>query len=223
MTICQIELDSRPRSVYAEVSEEDASRDTPCILRVGEGIHFGRVTEARSYLADYVRSKVLCPVVRRATPEDVARRERHRQLEMEAFDYCREQAGRLGLKMRMVAVEMLFDESRFMFYYTAEQRVDFRELVKILAHRYRTRIEMRQIGPRDEAQLSDGYGHCGMRLCCCQHLTRFQPVTIRMAKRQGLSLNSAKISGACGRLMCCLRFEQGCPLEAANGNGSSND
>jgi cell fate regulator YaaT (PSP1 superfamily) len=100
-----------------------------------------------------------------------------------------------------------FDESKLLFFYTADNKVDFRELVRILAQRFHTRVEMRQVGVRDEARLRGGFGHCGQMLCCARHLRQFHPVTIRMAKDQGLSLNPAKISGLCGRLMCCLRYE----------------
>gem|GEM_PF-5362855 len=144
---------------------------------------------------------------RLATPADLARQAENEVREREAFDYCQTRVEAQGLEMRLAAVEVLFDGSKTIFYYTADDRVDFRLLVKELVSRFRTRIEMRQIGVRNKARLLGGLGGCGRGLCCCGFLADFAPVSVKMAKEQGLSLSPAKISGVCGRLLCCLAFE----------------
>jgi cell fate regulator YaaT (PSP1 superfamily) len=146
-------------------------------------------------------------VVRRATRDDVVARLKHQQRELEAHRICLLKIKERGLSMKLARVEQLFDGSRLIFYYTAEGRVDFRELVRDLAAHFRARIEMRQIGVRDEARMLGGYGSCGRPLCCTTWLQSFEPVSIKMAKQQNLSLNPSKLSGMCGRLKCCLRYE----------------
>ena len=152
-------------------------------------------------------------VVRRATHEDVVHRLKQRQREQEAHRVALLKIRERGLGMKLTRVEHLFDGSRLIFYYTAEGRVDFRELVRDLAAHFRTRIEMRQIGVRDEAKMLGGYGSCGRPLCCTTWLKSFEPVSIKMAKQQQLGLNPSRLSGQCGRLKCCLRYE------LPNGNG----
>ena len=146
-------------------------------------------------------------VVRRATHADIVARLKHEQREHEAQRICLLKIKERGLSMKLARVEQLFDGSRLIFYYTAEGRVDFRELVRDLAAHFRARIEMRQIGVRDEARMLGGYGSCGRPLCCTTWLQSFEPVSIKMAKQQNLSLNPSKLSGMCGRLKCCLRYE----------------
>jgi cell fate regulator YaaT (PSP1 superfamily) len=179
------------------------------VVQTTEGRAFGTVTRSVPELA--ARK---CPpensetrVVRRATREDVITRLKHQQREQEAQRICLMKIRERGLAMKLARVEQLFDGSRLIFYYTAEGRVDFRELVRDLAAHFRTRIEMRQIGVRDEARLLGGYGSCGRPLCCTTWLQSFEPISIRMAKQQNLSLNPSKLSGMCGRLKCCLRYE----------------
>ena len=145
--------------------------------------------------------------VRRATRDDVVARLKHEQREKDAHRICLLKIRERGLEMKLTRVEQLFDGSRLIFYYTAEGRVDFRELVRDLAAHFRTRIEMRQIGVRDEARMLGGYGSCGRPLCCTTWLQSFEPVSIKMAKQQNLSLNPSRLSGMCGRLKCCLRYE----------------
>jgi len=145
--------------------------------------------------------------VRRATRDDVVARLKHEQREKDAHRVCLLKIRERGLEMKLTRVEQLFDGSRLIFYYTAEGRVDFRELVRDLAAHFRTRIEMRQIGVRDEARMLGGYGSCGRPLCCTTWLQSFEPVSIKMAKQQNLSLNPSRLSGMCGRLKCCLRYE----------------
>jgi cell fate regulator YaaT (PSP1 superfamily) len=146
-------------------------------------------------------------VVRRATHDDIVTRLKHQHREQEAQRICLMKIRERGLAMKLARVDQLFDGSRLIFYYTAEGRVDFRELVRDLAAHFRVRIEMRQIGVRDEAKMLGGYGSCGRPLCCTTFLNTFEPVSIKMAKQQNLSLNPSKLSGMCGRLKCCLRYE----------------
>jgi cell fate regulator YaaT (PSP1 superfamily) len=151
--------------------------------------------------------KPLKRVIRKANDDDFRRIDRNRALENEAFKVCQQKILEREMVMKLVRVEWAFDNSRSTFYFTADGRVDFRDLVKDLAHRFRIRIEMRQIGVRDEAKMIGGFGPCGRELCCASFLRDFEPVSIRMAKKQDLVLNPAKISGICGRLMCCLGYE----------------
>ena len=146
-------------------------------------------------------------VIRRATREDIVTRLKQQQREQDAHRICLLKIRERGLAMKLARVEQVFDGSRLIFYYTAEGRVDFRELVRDLAAHFRTRIEMRQIGVRDEARMLGGYGSCGRPLCCTTWLQSFEPISIRMAKQQNLSLNPSRLSGMCGRLKCCLRYE----------------
>ena len=147
-------------------------------------------------------------IIRLATPNDMKTIEKNRQKEKDAFKICEQKIAAHKLKMNLIDVECTFDNNKLLFYFTAESRVDFRELVKDLAAVFRTRIELRQIGVRDEAKMLGGLGICGQPFCCSRFLGEFQPVSIKMAKEQGLSLNPTKISGTCGRLMCCLKYEQ---------------
>jgi len=157
-------------------------------------------------------------VVRRATVDDMERQKELQNVrEPSAFDFCNEQVEKLGLKMRLLTTEYIFGGEKIIFYYVAPQRVDFRELVKLLARRYRTRIEMRQVGIRDAARLMLDFGHCGLPICCRAFIKRFAPVTVRTARLQKTTLDPTKISGACGRLMCCLLYEDEIYAELAKG------
>ncbi|HDN67601.1 MAG TPA: hypothetical protein ENF86_01460 [Firmicutes bacterium] len=147
-------------------------------------------------------------ILRRLTPEDMEKLKQNMQKEKEAIRLCKEKIAEHGLKMKLVDAEYQFDGSRICFYFTAEKRVDFRQLVKDMADIYRTRVEMRQIGVREEARRLSGYGPCGRKLCCDTFLVDFEPISVKMAKDQGLSPSSTKISGVCGRLMCCLLYEE---------------
>ncbi len=146
-------------------------------------------------------------VLRKATSEDMEQFEKNRQLEKDAFHFCLEKIKERNLHMKLVKTEVLLDRSKILFYFTAEKRVDFRELVKDLAAQFRMRIEMRQIGVRDEAKMICGLGSCGRELCCARFMNRFELVSVKMAKEQNIALNPTKISGICGRLMCCLAYE----------------
>lgn len=178
------------------------------IVETARGIECGETVFGNKSVPDEEIVAPLKTVIRIATPDDFRQIEKNRVKEQEAFKVCEEKIERLGLKMSLIDVECTFDNSKLLFYFTAENRVDFRELVKELAAVYRTRIELRQIGVRDEAKMLGGLGICGRQFCCSSFLGDFQPVSIKMAKEQSLSLNPTKISGACGRLMCCLKYEQ---------------
>ena len=178
------------------------------IVETARGVECGEVTMESREVAEDTIVQPLKKVIRIASKEDLERVEENRRREKSAFDICCKKIAAHKLEMKLVDVEYTFDNSKILFYFTADGRVDFRELVKDLAGVFRTRIELRQIGVRDEAKMLGGIGICGRPFCCSTFLGGFQPVSIKMAKEQGLSLNPAKISGACGRLMCCLAYEQ---------------
>ena len=152
-------------------------------------------------------------VIRKTTPEDLEQFEKNQQLEKEAFQFCLRKIKEKGLNMKLVKTEVLVDRSKTLFYFTTEKRVDFRELVRDLAAEFKMRIEMRQIGVRDEAKMICGIGSCGRELCCTKFMNRFDLISVKMAKEQNLALNPTKISGICGRLMCCLSYEYPTYLE----------
>ena len=178
------------------------------IVETVRGIEYGTVIKGNTMVDDKDVIQPLKKVIREATPEDDKCEEDNRVKEKEAFGICEEKIAKHKLDMKLIDVEITFDHNKLIFYFTADERVDFRELVKELAAVFRTRIELRQIGVRDEAKLLNGIGICGRKLCCASFLGDFQPVSIKMAKEQSLSLNPTKISGICGRLMCCLKYEE---------------
>ncbi len=177
------------------------------IVETARGVEFGEVVLSNRSVAQEDIASPLKPVLRKATPEDHKKVEENLQKEKEALRICTEKIEKHHLDMKLVNVEYTFDCGKVLFYFTADGRVDFRELVKDLASVFRTRIELRQIGVRDEAKMLGGLGVCGRQLCCSGFLGEFMPVSIKMAKEQNLSLNPTKISGNCGRLMCCLKYE----------------
>jgi cell fate regulator YaaT (PSP1 superfamily) len=185
------------------------------VVQTADGPALGTVVRMASAHAERRRPPEESPnvVARRATREDVVLRLKQQQREQDAFRVAQLKIRERGLAMKLTRVEQLFDGSRIIFYYTSDARVDFRELVRDLAAHFKTRIEMRQIGVRDEAKMLGGYGSCGRPLCCTTWLKSFEPISIKMAKQQELSLNPSKLSGMCGRLKCCLRYE------LPNGNG----
>ena len=177
------------------------------IVETARGVEFGLVKVANKLIPTKDIVSPLKPVTRLATAEDAAKNEKNRKAESDAAVICKKKIEEHKLGMDLVGVEYTFDNSKLIFYFTCESRVDFRELVKDLASTFRTRIELRQIGIRDEAKMMGGLGVCGRKFCCANFLSDFVQVSIKMAKEQNFSLNSAKVSGACGRLMCCLRYE----------------
>lgn len=180
------------------------------IVETARGLEYGDVVVGPREVADEDIVAPLKPVQRKATPQDKEKVKQNRTKEKEAFAICEQKIAAHNLEMNLVDVEYTFDVNKIIFYFTAEGRIDFRELVKDLAAVFRTRIELRQIGVRDEAKMMGGIGCCGRPLCCSTFLGDFEPVSIRMAKEQNLSLNPTKISGICGRLMCCLKYESEC-------------
>ena len=183
-------------------------KEDGAIVETARGIEYGTVIKGNSFVPEEAIVPPLKQVMRRATEEDTKSVEQNHKKETEAFGICLEKISRLGLDMKLVDVEMTFDRNKLIFYFTSDGRVDFRELVKELAAVFRMRIELRQIGVRDETKILGGIGICGRQLCCHAHLSEFVPVSIKMAKEQNLSLNPTKISGVCGRLMCCLKHEE---------------
>ncbi|WP_405729858.1 PSP1 domain-containing protein [Anaerotignum sp.] len=183
-------------------------KEDGAIVETARGVEYGTVIKENTFVPEETIIAPLKQVMRKATQEDKKTVENNRKKEEEAFGICLEKIVRLDLDMKLVDVEMTFDKNKLIFYFTSDGRVDFRELVKELAAVFRTRIELRQIGVRDEAKMLNGIGICGRPLCCATFLGDFQPVSIKMAKEQNLSLNPTKISGICGRLMCCLKYEE---------------
>ena len=178
------------------------------IVETARGVEFGTVVTGQKDVEDDKITQPLKPVIRIATQDDIRKEEKNREKEKEAFGICLEKIRKHGLEMKLIDAEYTFDNNKVLFYFTADGRIDFRELVKDLASVFRTRIELRQIGVRDETKIRGGIGICGRSLCCNTYLSEFAPVSIKMAKEQNLSLNPSKISGVCGRLMCCLTNEE---------------
>ena len=178
------------------------------IVKTARGVEFGTVVTGEKEVEDDKIMQPLKPVIRIATAEDKKKDAKNRDKEKEAFGICLEKIRKHGLEMKLIDAEYTFDNNKVLFYFTADGRIDFRELVKDLASVFRTRIELRQIGVRDETKIRGGIGICGRPLCCHTYLSEFAPVSIKMAKEQNLSLNPTKISGVCGRLMCCLTNEE---------------
>ena len=178
------------------------------IVETARGLELGEVAVSNRMMDEDKLITALKKVIRIATEEDEKIFFENEKKAQEAYSVCEEKIKKHGLDMKLIDVEYTFDSSKLLFYFTADGRIDFRELVKDLAAIYKTRIELRQIGVRDEVKMLGGYGMCGRELCCCNHLSDLNPVSIKMAKEQGLSLNPSKISGVCGRLMCCLKHEQ---------------
>lgn len=193
---------------FFDPDKKSFSKGENVIVETVRGIECGEISSPNHTVSDEEIIHPLKKIIRAADAEDLRIVENNRKKEAEAFSFCEEKVQALGLDMKLVEVECTFDGSKMLFYFTSDDRVDFRELVKILASQYRTRIEMRQIGVRDVSKMLGGLGICGRPFCCSQFLDDFHPVSIKMAKEQGLSLNPTKISGTCGRLLCCLKYEQ---------------
>jgi cell fate regulator YaaT (PSP1 superfamily) len=206
-TVVGIRFKKAGKIYYFEPSEQKLVPGSYAIVETSRGLEFGEVVTEPKQVSDDDVIQPLKKVIRSASEEDCQKILENRQKEEEAFELGLKKINEHNLDMKLVDVEYTFDRSKIIFYFTADGRVDFRELVKDLAAVFRTRIELRQIGVRDEAKMIGGLGPCGRVLCCHTFLGEFEPVSIRMAKDQNLSLNPTKISGVCGRLMCCLRYE----------------
>jgi cell fate regulator YaaT (PSP1 superfamily) len=236
MLVAQIRLSASAKAGHFNSNGMDFDVGERVVVESEKGLELGEVIRASYDSPEYDNPLFnrIKRVVRRANTEDESQHHRKSALENEAYDYCVSKIKDRGLEMDLVKCEPTLDGRKATFYFTAEGRIDFRDLVKDLAQRFRLRIEMRQIGARDAARVRGGFGHCGRPLCCATWLKEFAPVSIKMAKAQGLSMNPTKISGMCGRLMCCLRYEVtdaagntkkggcsggGCGTETAGGGG----
>ncbi len=188
------------------------------IIESDRGLDYGEVLSGEETVLDKpAAQKSMRKIIRLATPGDIEKIDRNRKTAKEAIKTCNRKIAERGLDMKLIDAELSFDCSKIVFYFSAEERVDFRELVKDLAKIFKARIELKQVGVRDEAKMFGGFGQCGRELCCAKFLKDFEPVTIKMAKDQNLPLNPTKISGVCGRLMCCLSYEHKCYKELAKG------
>lgn len=207
--VIQVEFKSNRKEYYINKDELDVNRNDYVLVEAEVGMDLGRVR----FIPDDIdpqaaEGRELRPVIRLALNDDMDALAQNRQDEEGAKEIIRQKIAKYGLKMKLVDAEYQFDRKRLVFFFTAEKRVDFRALVRDLASEFKTRIELRQIGVRDESKRVDGYGPCGRRLCCSSFLTEFKPITTESAKDQGLQLNPAKLTGMCGRLKCCLSYER---------------
>lgn len=208
-----VRFESTGKMYYFSPENLAISKGQKVIVETARGLECGDVCLENSQVNDSTIVQPLKKVVRIATNADLKRVEDNKEKEKKAFSICETKISAHNLDMKLIDAEYTFDCSKILFYFTSDGRVDFRDLVKDLASQFRTRIELRQIGVRDEAKLIGGLGICGRPFCCKEFLSGFQPVSIKMAKEQGLSLNPVKISGTCGRLMCCLKYEQDAYLD----------
>ena len=207
-TVISVRFRSGSKTYYFDPGALTVSTGDDVVVETAQGPEFAQCVEGNHEVADDAVVKPLRPVLRIATDNDRHTAAYNRSREKDAFDICQKKIAQHGLDMKLVRVECSFDGSKILFFFTADGRVDFRELVKDLAGVFRSRIELRQIGVRDEAKMLGGLGICGRPFCCASYMDEFVPVSIKMAKTQNLSLNPTKISGTCGRLMCCLKYEQ---------------
>lgn len=206
--VVSVKFKSEGRAYYFDPTNLQIKLGELVVVETARGIECGMVSEGIKSIPDDQIVKPLKKVLRIATDTDKQKLAENQKKAKEAFDVCEKKVLEHNLDMKLVDVEFAFDGSKLLFYFTSDGRVDFRDLVKDLAGSFHTRIELRQIGVRDEAKLLGGLGICGQPFCCARFLDDFEPVSIKMAKEQGLSLNPTKISGSCGRLMCCLKYEQ---------------
>ena len=206
--IVSIKFNERGKAYYFDPAGHTVEKGEYVVVETSKGLEYGLCVRGNHEVEDDVVILPLRPVVRIATETDNRSAMAGKEKEKEAFDYCKEKITEFDLEMKLVSVEYGFEGNKVLFFFTSDGRVDFRELVKDLASKFRARIELRQIGVRDEAKMLGGLGVCGKQFCCSQFLHEFHPVSIKMAKTQGLSLNPTKISGTCGRLMCCLKYEE---------------
>ncbi len=206
MEVSAVRLRNSYQIYYIDTNNIFVNQNTLSVVETEHGVDVGRVVKIPRY-QNNSEIQVTGKLLRKATVEDIEQLPVIETLEAKAYKLCREKAQKKGLQMKLISVKSLFDRTKIIFYFVAENRIDFRELVRELASVFRTRIEMRQIGVRDEARLVGGYGPCGRIQCCVNQRDEFAPVSIKMAKEQNLNLNSLKISGMCGRLLCCLGYE----------------
>lgn len=208
MTIIGVRFRRAGKVYFFDPGMEDIKPGAHVIVETARGVEYGIVALGRTEIEEEKVPVPVKPIIRIATPEDEEINEENREKEKKAYEICLEKIRKHELTMKLIACEYTFDNNKVLFYFTADGRIDFRELVKDLASIFRTRIELRQIGVRDETKMRGGIGICGRPLCCASYMPEFIPVSIKMAKEQNLSLNPGKISGVCGRLMCCLQYEE---------------
>ena len=221
-TVVGIRFKKACKIYYFDPAESGVAKGDHAIVETARGVEYGEVVIGPREVNESSIVPPLKPVMRKATAEDDLKLAENKIREKEAFNICLRKIKNHDLPMRLIDVEFTFDVNKIIFYFTADGRIDFRELVKDLASVFRTRIELRQIGVRDEAKMLGGIGSCGRPLCCATFLGDFEPVSIRMAKDQSLSLNPTKISGICGRLMCCLKYENHMYCKGC-GNGNKRE
>ena len=221
-TVVGIRFKKACKIYYFDPAESGVAKGDHAIVETARGVEYGEVVIGPREVDESSIVPPLKPVMRKATAEDDLKLAENKIREKEAFNICLRKIKNHDLPMRLIDVEFTFDVNKIIFYFTADGRIDFRELVKDLASVFRTRIELRQIGVRDEAKMLGGIGSCGRPLCCATFLGDFEPVSIRMAKDQSLSLNPTKISGICGRLMCCLKYDNHMYCKGC-GNGNKRE
>lgn len=207
MVICGVRFKNVGKIYYFDPKNIEFKVGDKVIVETARGVELGEIAIANRE-EEITGNREIKPVIRKATPDDIRKSEENKAREKAALEKCRERVASHGLDMKLIDCEYTFDGSKLLFYFTANGRVDFRELVKDLASVFRTRIELRQVGVRDESKLKGGIGVCGNPYCCSRFLSEFYPVSVKMAKEQGIALLPSKISGSCGRLMCCLKYEQ---------------
>ena len=208
ITVVGVRFKKAGKIYYFDPDSLDINKDDYVVVETARGIEFGNITVGPKQVSEDEIVQPLKKVIRVAQEEDFIIHQNNKEKAKEAFKICERKIAEHGLEMKLIDVEYTFDNNKVIFYFTADGRVDFRELVRDLAAIFKTRIELRQIGVRDEAKMIGGLGPCGKPICCATFLGEFEPVSIKMAKEQSLSLNPSKISGLCGRLMCCLKYEQ---------------
>ena len=207
-TVVGIRFKKAGKIYYFDPVDFEIEKNIDVVVETARGLEYGKIVVGPKEIEEEKLISPLKPIIRIATEEDKAIYRENKEKAKETFEICQQKIKEHGLTMFLIDCEYTFDRNKLIFYFTAEGRIDFRELVKDLASVFRTRIELRQIGVRDEVKRIGGNGVCGRELCCCSFLSDFEAVSIKMAKEQNLSLNPSKISGNCGRLMCCLRYEQ---------------
>ena len=217
VTVVGVRFKNAGKVYYFDPGEYEVSQGENVVVETARGMEFGIVTADPKEVDESEIISPLKKIVRIANEQDIRQHEVNTKKKERAISLCQEKIEKRGLEMKLIDVEYTFDNSKIIFYFTADGRVDFRELVKDLAAVFKMRIELRQIGVRDEAKMMGGIGICGKSLCCATWLADFEPVSIKMAKLQGLSLNPTKISGICGRLMCCLKYENATYVELRRG------
>jgi len=216
-TVAAIKFRTSQKHYYFDPGDLEILCGDYVVVETVRGVELGVVRGGLTEVSEKEFGKAIRPILRKATPEDLETDRANLDKRKEAVRLCKQKIEDYGLQMKLIDAEYTFDGAKLIFYFTAEKRVDFRELVKDLAGHFRMRIELRQVGVRDETRILGGFGTCGRELCCKGWLTDFEPVSIKMAKVQNLSLNPGKISGSCGRLMCCLKYENDVYLELKEG------